>query len=56
MILTFASQNVESNFLFLAKMKAMDSSDESLFNQFISAGVKLLETVYRLIFFNCKAV
>jgi len=28
-------------------MKAMDSSDQSSFNEFISAGVKFVETVYR---------
>jgi len=56
MILTFGSENVQSNFLFLVKTKAMDISDQSSFNQFISAGVKFLETVYRLILFNCKAV
>ena len=56
MILMFTSQYVQSNFLFLAKTKAMDISDQSLFNQFISAVMKFVETVYRLIFVNCKAV
>jgi len=56
MILMFASENVQSNFLFSVKMKAMDVSDQSSFNQFLSVGVKFIETVYRLIFVNCKAV
>jgi len=56
MILMFASQNVQNNFLFLVKTKAVDISDQSSFNQFVSAGVKFAEKVYRLIFVNCKAV
>jgi len=56
MILMIASETVQSNFLFITKTKLMDISDQSSFNQFISAGVKFVATVYRLIFVNCKAV
>jgi len=34
----------------------MDISDQSLFNQFISAVMKFVETVHRLILVNCQAV